>query len=629
MKLIKKVYHYETSSTEEVGILTEKVICDILSIPFNTQRQNRCDDSSYVDLKNDVRTTLGEELNSSIGKCEHVGQEGKECDFVSDKLGRISVKTNFTGNKVCPQNIGQPSLKSFNKYFKTDIQDKLCFKTYFVRCLPELLVEYIKNVFVCDTTIMFLFHDGVVHVIRKNADTPLQTNIPRETLFTTKTVEEWMESNTIKIRTSENETMSLGEIQVHNNRDSLKFRFHLDALLKMIGNGSISGLKVQSLKMQNKYCIKMGEMQVILPKSFNYIGSKIKLLPFIENAIQNYTCKSLNDIHSFLDCFSGTGVVGYYMMQKGIKNIISNDIQHYAEVVSSVWTTKNIDVKKVKEYVTCINTRLSEIREETLKATERDFVLNNYTNFKTDRMYFTQLNGYKIDIVRQHIEDLKNGDAITVEEYKCLLKILLYAVTSVSNIASVYGAYLKKFKKSALKDLQLDVDILNWLIDDNDVNHISYNNDIHLLLDTLDTTSIECAYLDSPYNNRGYHDNYHVLESISRYDYPELKGKTGLRNEENTGARMFTSKTTTEGAFKSILDKLKTKYIFISYNSESIVTKEQMIKLLMETGWDNVQCIEHTYSRFKSNKNGEQAAEVVEYLFCGTRFAEQVADGVK
>ena len=41
---------------------------------------------------------------------------------------------------------------------------------------------------------------------------------------------------------------------------------------------------------------------------------------------------------------------------------------------------------------------------------------------------------------------------------------------------------------------------------------------------------IQCdvLYLDPPYNTRQYITNYHLLETIARYDAPALHGKTGL-----------------------------------------------------------------------------------------------------
>ena len=256
-------------------------------------------------------------------------------------------------------------------------------------------------------------------------------------------------------------------------------------------------------------------------------------------------------------------------------------------------------------------------------------------------MYLTKLNGYKTDILRQSIEDLKIERIITDEEYRLLLKLLLYAVSNVSNIASVYGAYLKAFKKSALKDLVLNIELVDSLVvsddkidkpetetdkttdktDKNDIKHVSYNLGIVDLLSTNNLSGYEVVYLDPPYvANRSYHDNYHVLETISRYDYPKLKGKTGLREIVDTKSK-FCSKRDAYGEFEETLRSVKSKYIFISYSSESVISKDDLIEMMKRTGWNNVKCYEKVYQRFKSNKNSndKQPKQVKEFIFCGVQ----------
>lgn len=357
-------------------------------------------------------------------------------------------------------------------------------------------------------------------------------------------------------------------------------------------------------------------MNVCNYKSFNYIGSKTKLLPFIDECITTYTGKSLENISSFFDAFSGSGSVSYYLTQNKCKNIIINDIQHYAYVISSILTKFNLNITKIENIISKINNDLSNYTLDNIQSTEQDFIYNNYTEAgESKRMYFTQLNGFKIDKIRQHIEILKTNSEISDLEYKLLIKLLLYAVVKISNTASVYGSYLKKYKPSSLKSIFLDITLLHQL-PNYETNITSYNKDINELLDDLDTSQIEICYLDSPYNNRGYNDNYHLLETISRYDYPQIKGKTGLRIDNSTKSK-FCLKSSAKIEFDNILSKIKSKYIFISYSSESIVSKPDIIEIL-EKNWSNIICYEKEYQRFKSNNNCDQNKTVTEYLFSAT-----------
>lgn len=100
---------------------------------------------------------------------------------------------------------------------------------------------------------------------------------------------------------------------------------------------------------------------------------------------------------------------------------------------------------------------------------------------------------------------------------------LLNSIDKYANTASVYGAYLKKLKKSALKEMEL----VALPIMQGNVECKVYNEDISELIKNV---SGDILYLDPPYNARQYCSNYHLLETIARYDNPEIKGKTGLRD---------------------------------------------------------------------------------------------------
>ena len=332
-------------------------------------------------------------------------------------------------------------------------------------------------------------------------------------------------------------------------------------------------------------------------KSFNYIGSKLKLLDFITDCIKKYTNKQLNEIDSFADLFSGTGIVSFHLIQNNCKNIITNDIQHYSSIISSVWTKEHMDIIKLTKIINDINESNKDFKLIDSQTDQTDFIYHNYTSVG-NRMYFTPLNGLKIDKTRKHIENLKNNNEINDKEYRLLLKLLLYAVVSISNCASVYGAFLKK---SAEKPLILDITLLNKLSDNKDVTHSFFNKNVSDLLEINNMHNVELVYIDSPYNSRNYCDNYHLLQTISLYDSPKIKGKTGLRDENNSNAKLFCSKVNAAKEFEKILEKLKSKFITISYNSESIIPKEKMISLLKKN-WNNVICYEKEYQRFKSNK---------------------------
>jgi adenine-specific DNA-methyltransferase len=125
---------------------------------------------------------------------------------------------------------------------------------------------------------------------------------------------------------------------------------------------------------------------------------------------------------------------------------------------------------------------------------------------------------------------------------------------------------------------------------------------------------VQVVYLDPPYNQRNYSTNYHLLETIARQDFPEIKGKTGLRDENKSEPKSFCSKKSIYNSFENTVSSIKGKYLFISYSSEGILSKDQMLEILGKTR-SRVICKEIGYSKFKSNL-GDTGSGVMEYLFC-------------
>jgi len=66
-------------------------------------------------------------------------------------------------------------------------------------------------------------------------------------------------------------------------------------------------------------------------------------------------------------------------------------------------------------------------------------------------------------------------------------------------------------------------------------------------------------------------ENYHILETIARYDYPEIHGVTGMRNYDNQKSA-FCKKSTVFSAFETMIRDCKCKYILISYNNEALLS---------------------------------------------------------
>ena len=217
----------------------------------------------------------------------------------------------------------------------------------------------------------------------------------------------------------------------------------------------------------------------------NYIGSKFKL----SNWIRDEICKVVgNDLSQkiFCDIFAGTGIVGR-TFKTSVKKIIANDIESYSYVLNKNYIGNHKILRQTDDLINELN---------DLKPVGDGFIYKNYCfGSGSGRQYFSDENGKKIDTVRQEIERWHKIGKITDEIYYFLLASLIESADKVANTASVYGAFLKNIKTSALKPLVLEA--ARFEINDN--VHDVYQMDANKLIREI---AGDILYLDPPYNAR-------------------------------------------------------------------------------------------------------------------------------
>lgn len=328
----------------------------------------------------------------------------------------------------------------------------------------------------------------------------------------------------------------------------------------------------------------------------NYIGSKYSLLSFLETSIEEVSGYKNGENYIFGDLFAGTGIVGKTYKAKGC-TVIANDIQYYSYVLNKHF------IENIPEMDMSMLERLNNL------APVEGFIYKNYCyGSGSGRNYFTNDNGMKCDAIRIELEDMHKTGEISDYIYFYYLASLVNSIDKYANTASVYGAFLKHIKKSAQKEFQLELlPVISGKVG------TVYNEDINKLVKKVHG---DVLYLDPPYNARQYCSNYHVLETIARYDNPKLSGITGLR--DSTGQKSkFCSKRIVADVFEDLIKNAQFKYIFLSYNNEGLMTSDTIRKIM--SGYGEYRLFTSEYKRFKADKDESRnisSDSTTEYLHC-------------
>lgn len=323
--------------------------------------------------------------------------------------------------------------------------------------------------------------------------------------------------------------------------------------------------------------------------TMRYIGGKSLLLENINKVIIDET----NSVSSVIDLFAGSGVVSNNFKSIGYRTI-SNDFLYFSYVISKASielnekpSFKNLGISDPIKYLNDLTIA------DTAYSVSDCFIYNNYSPVgDCNRMYFQPQNAIKIDIIRLTIEKWYKSNLITENEYFYLLASLINAVPFVSNITGVYAAYLKFWDERTYKKLELTEPV----IINNGQKNECYNTDYTNLL----SKKCDLLYADPPYNSREYLPNYHILETIARYDYPQIHGVTGMRNYDDQKS-VFCKKNTVSSAFETLVRDCQSKYILISYNNEALLSTDELTEICEKYAVNNsFKLFEYDYRRYKN-----------------------------
>lgn len=315
-----------------------------------------------------------------------------------------------------------------------------------------------------------------------------------------------------------------------------------------------------------------------------YIGSKRALMPVIESMLASSGAKT------GLDLFTGTTRVAATMKRHGM-HTTAVDTATYSEVFARTFIeldSRAVNSKQLAEAIL----RMNSIKGETGYFT---------STFCESARFFQVKNGQRIDAIRELIE----SDYKSSWLYYPLLASLLMAADKVDSTTGVQMAYLKQWSRRS----HLDIDLKEpELIPGNGK---AIRADASQVVETL--PSAEITYLDPPYNQHRYFGNYHIWETLVRWDKPEHYGiankRIDTRSKENKSE--FNSKLTMPDALARLVSKLKTESLILSYNNESWLSRKQLIDMC--SSFERVEILDFDSKRYVGSQIGgyNQSGELV------------------
>jgi adenine-specific DNA-methyltransferase len=330
-----------------------------------------------------------------------------------------------------------------------------------------------------------------------------------------------------------------------------------------------------------------------------YLGSKRVLVPVLGRIATSLGARTA------VDLFTGTTRVAQEFKRRGIE-VTATDLASYSEVLGQCYISTDAEVVD-QEHLRAELERLNALPGEPGYVTR---------TFCEQSRYFQPHNGARIDAIRTTIErDHPRGPLRPL-----LLTALLLAADRVDSTTGLQMAYLKQWAPRSHRDLELLVPEL--------LPGVGRTIRADAMEAVDQVPAVDLMYLDPPYNHHRYFTNYHVWETLVRWDEPAHYGVACKRVDarDDDTRSVFNSKGTMAAALTELLVRARAQTVVVSYNDESWISPEQMTTALRAAGHEHVEVLAFDSKRYVGAQigihgpTGEKVGTVkrlrnVEYLF--------------
>jgi adenine-specific DNA-methyltransferase len=354
-----------------------------------------------------------------------------------------------------------------------------------------------------------------------------------------------------------------------------------------------------------------------------YLGNKRALLPRLMPVLERL--KPDSGAASFLDPFSGSGSVSRLARAMGM-NVAANDWEPYAEAINSCWLALSLSdvedafgggpglVKVLEDWNSMHPQAPWPVVPESARGIP--YMARWYAPLRTEeprlgdeRLFYTAENAVFIDRVRTRIQsEYPNPAPGTSDAVKrtVLLACLLLEAATHANTSGVFKAYHRGFggnSKDALGRImgrmELEIPILP-----NGYPAAIAREDAKIFLSGI---SADIIYFDPPYNQHQYGSNYHILNTILRWDGKPLplsggessccSRKAGIPDNWKATRSRFCSRPAVKTAIHEVLDVADAAHLVFSWNADGYLPGEELADMLSARGRLEILALDYTAYR--------------------------------
>jgi adenine-specific DNA-methyltransferase len=347
-----------------------------------------------------------------------------------------------------------------------------------------------------------------------------------------------------------------------------------------------------------------------------YIGNKRSLLPFIGQGLDEVRGRLGKKRLAVFDVFSGSGIVSRFF-RKYSKLLVVNDLELYAQIISRCYL-HNADEKCIRRLLKIHGKLLGGLDEKALSGgiISRLYAPRNDKNIRPgERVFYTSRNARYIDTARGLIGKLGPADM------PFFLAPLLSEASIHANTSGVFKGFYKNRESGQGRFGGTEANALSRILGNISLPFpvfSSFSCSVQILREDAAVAAdkapeVDLAYLDPPYNQHPYGSNYFMLNLIAEYREPEsLSPVSGIPKNWNRSA--YNSRLCAPEVFDVLIQKLKAKFLLVSFNSEGFIRREDMLALLRKAG--KVSVLQTRYNAFRGSRNlKNRDIHTTEYLY--------------